>query len=230
MRYGTLAFDIDGVLIDTRPSYRRIVREVSGARDEDVPWFKKNGGFNDDWEMARALTVWLAAGRPPLMDVHGWKDVVALAPEHDPGDLTDRCDARYRELWRDEKPLVDSGLLHLLSSEFDLVAVTGRRQWAFERAQELLDFRFARFTTADLVRKPDPEALLRLLNPASPFCLLFGDTRDDHLLARQTRLYTRVPIYYLHVDEGQSPQNVLEILHREPEAAEEHARSYSDPR
>ena len=110
MSYGTLAFDIDGVLIDSRLSNRRIVREVSGAEDEDIAWFKGNGGFNCDWELARALTVWLAAGRPPLIQVRGWQDVVALAPEHDPGDLAERCDALYRELWTEEKPLVDSGL------------------------------------------------------------------------------------------------------------------------
>ena len=229
MSYGTLAFDIDGVLIDTRPSYQRIVKELSGADDEDIAWFKANGGFNDDWELARALKVWLAAGRPPLINVQGVMDVVALAPEHDPGDLAPQADALYREYWTEEKPLVDSGLLHMLVAEFDVVAVTGRRTWEFERAQELLDFRFPRFTHADIVRKPDPEALLRLLDPGTPFCLVLGDTQDDRLLARQTRLYTRVPILYHHVEPGRSPQDLLELLHREPEHAQEHAQRHSEP-
>lgn len=228
MSYGTLAFDIDGVLIDTRPSYRSIVLELSGAAPEELSWFKDNGGFNDDWELTRALISWIAGGRPPLIEVRGWEDVVRLCG-HDPGDLSARCDAMYRERWRLEKPLVDSGLLHMLSVEFEVVAVTGRRTWELERAEELLDFRFKRATHADLLRKPDPEALLRLIDPGSPFCLVFGDSQDDRVLARQARLYTRVPIHYVHVPEGTSPQGLLEELHREPLDAHEHAKRYSEP-
>ncbi len=226
MRCGTLAFDIDGVLIDARPSYRRIVKELSGATDEDIAWFKDKGGFNDDWELSRALKAWIDGGRPVLPEVQGWQDVVA-ACGHDPGSLAPACEALYREYWRDEKPLVDSGLLHVLSVEFDIVAVTGRSQWAFERAEELLSFRFPRSTTSDQVRKPHAEALLRVLAPASPVCLLFGDSPDDRLLARNARLYTRMPIHYLHVAPGASPQHLLEDLHREPEHAVEHAEQYA---
>lgn len=67
----TVVFDVDGVLIDVRGSYRRVVGEVAafaverlyGLRpseplvsDEDVGAFKRAGGFNDDWDLAYALT------------------------------------------------------------------------------------------------------------------------------------------------------------------------------
>ena len=227
MRCGTLAFDIDGVLIDSRASYRRIVKEMSGAEEQDIAWFKQNGGFNDDWELSRALKAWIDSDRPLLPQVQDWRDVVA-ACGHDPGDLTPACEALYRQYWRDEKPLVDGGLLNVLTVDFDIVAVTGRRQWSFERAQELLGFSFPRSTTAEQVRKPHPEALLRVLAPGSPICLLFGDSQDDRLLARNTRLYTRMPIHYVHVSEGASPQHLLEDLHQGPEHAHEHAQRYGE--
>ncbi len=80
-------FDIDGVLLDARPSYhavaeeaaRRAVASVIGEeaaravpfeREAEVAQFKAAGGFNDDWEMARAIALFLllrARGKaPPL--------------------------------------------------------------------------------------------------------------------------------------------------------------------
>lgn len=67
----TVVFDVDGVLIDVRGSYRRLVRDVAAfvvehlygltpsaplVSDEDVAAFKRAGGFNDDWDLAYALT------------------------------------------------------------------------------------------------------------------------------------------------------------------------------
>jgi phosphoglycolate phosphatase-like HAD superfamily hydrolase len=92
---GTLAgvraviLDVDGVLLDARPSYhavaeeaaRRAVATVLGAeraralpfeRDREIAAFKAAGRFNDDWETARGIALLLllrAAGKaPPLGD------------------------------------------------------------------------------------------------------------------------------------------------------------------
>jgi HAD superfamily hydrolase (TIGR01548 family) len=65
--------DVDGVLLDARPSYhaaaeeaaRRAVAAVLGVCDApfdrvwEVPLFKAAGQFNDDWEMARAIALLL---------------------------------------------------------------------------------------------------------------------------------------------------------------------------
>jgi phosphoglycolate phosphatase-like HAD superfamily hydrolase len=79
--------DVDGVLLDARPSYhavaeeaaRRAIATLVGAekaravpfdRAREVPAFKAAGRFNDDWEMARgiALLLYLRAigAAPPL--------------------------------------------------------------------------------------------------------------------------------------------------------------------
>ncbi len=73
-------FDVDGVLVDARPSYHavaeeaarraiiplvgeRVARSVPFDREREIAAFKAAGGFNDDWEMSRAiaLLLWLRA-------------------------------------------------------------------------------------------------------------------------------------------------------------------------
>lgn len=69
-------FDVDGVLLDARPSYhavaeeaaRRALAQVLGEdraravpfdRVREIPAFKAAGGFNDDWDMSRAIALLL---------------------------------------------------------------------------------------------------------------------------------------------------------------------------
>jgi HAD superfamily phosphatase len=69
-------FDIDGVLLDARPSYHAVAeeaarrsiapivgeaaaREAPFDRAAEIPQFKAAGGFNDDWEMSRAIALLL---------------------------------------------------------------------------------------------------------------------------------------------------------------------------
>lgn len=76
-RIHTALFDVDGVLIDTRRSYRlsviaaseRLVRGVNGLTDapspmvtpEDVALFKLAGGFNSDWDATQLFAaLWTA--------------------------------------------------------------------------------------------------------------------------------------------------------------------------
>jgi phosphoglycolate phosphatase-like HAD superfamily hydrolase len=71
-RVRAVIFDVDGVLLDARPSYhaaaeegaRRAVAVALGEararalpfdRAAEIPLFKAAGGFNDDWEMSRAI-------------------------------------------------------------------------------------------------------------------------------------------------------------------------------
>ncbi len=77
--------DVDGVLLDARPSYHAVAEEAArraiaplvgdaAARSvpfdcrREVPEFKAAGGFNDDWEMSRAIALLLylrARGEAP---------------------------------------------------------------------------------------------------------------------------------------------------------------------
>lgn len=80
--------DVDGVLLDARPSYHAVAEEgarraiaplvgeeaaraVPFDRHREVPAFKAAGGFNDDWEMSRAIALLLllrARGQAPELD------------------------------------------------------------------------------------------------------------------------------------------------------------------
>src|SRR5205807_3972083 len=71
-----LILDVDGVLLDARASYHAVAEEAARRaiaplvgeakaravpfdRQREVPAFKATGGFNDDWEMSRAIALLL---------------------------------------------------------------------------------------------------------------------------------------------------------------------------
>ncbi len=237
-----LAFDVDGTLIDTRPSFTRIVKELSGADDGDIERFRDTGGFNDDWELARALASWIGAGRPKIVErCDNVADVVAWCG-HDPGDLSAQGIALYRGgYWQDERVLVGGARLQALEDRADVVACTGRDAWEFKKAQELLGHTFARATTAEQGRKPNPEALLRLLPKWTPsssggssgqasssqplFVVLFGDTHADRktiLQAKKRRPELR--FFFVHVGERQPLLPMVEALARDGVTADVVAR------
>jgi phosphoglycolate phosphatase-like HAD superfamily hydrolase len=201
-----VAFDIDGTLIDTRPSFDRIVRELSGATDDDLRAFRAHGGFNDDWELARAATCWIAAGRPRVLERCADVGDVVTWCGHDPGDLAARGRALYLGgRWRDERPLVDGRRLQALSARLRVAACTGRDRAELALAEELLGFAFPASTTADDVRKPAPSALLRLVRDEE-VVVLIGDTHADRRTlhaARAERPATR--FVYVHASEPTEP-------------------------
>lgn len=206
MNVKVLACDIDGALIDVRPSFYRIIQELSGATLDEIHRFKQNGGFNCDWDTARACKAWIDAGRPEIFGQVASVEELVARIGHDPGDLGEAGQALYRGgYWRDETPLVPPHLLPSLSTRFEVVACTGRDRWELARAQETLDFQFSAATTMDEVRKPDPEALLRLIPAGAGLCVMFGDSEDDRRVARNAQAYTRVPIYFFPVVDSPMP-------------------------
>lgn len=187
-----LALDIDGTLIDTRASFSRIIRELAGIGDPEIRLFKQNGGFNDDWDLARAAAAWHKAGKPSIFypidhpqHIHSVAEAVAVCEKYagyvcDVGDLTDVCIQKYRSgYWRDEQIIVDVDLLRQLTKYCDVVACTGRDPWELACAEEMLGFRFHAVTHAHIVKKPNPQALLRLLEPQHDAVLFLGDSADD---------------------------------------------------
>lgn len=101
-----LILDIDGVLLDARGSYHAVAEEAARRavaplvgeaaaravpfdRAREVPAFKASGGFNDDWEMARAIALLLylrARGEAPdlasFLAQAGGRGVSALYQAH----------------------------------------------------------------------------------------------------------------------------------------------------
>ncbi len=101
-----LILDVDGVLLDARGSYHAVAEEaarraiaplVGEERARSVPFdrarevaaFKASGGFNDDWEMSRAIALLLylrARGQAPelarFLAAAGGKGVSGLYARH----------------------------------------------------------------------------------------------------------------------------------------------------
>ncbi len=198
MTRAIIALDIDGTLIDTRDSFSRIVRDLSGAVDDELLRFRNTGGFNDDWELARGLTAWIKAGRPKIVERCDTLTDLLLwcGADNDPGDLAAACRDRYRgdnghpALWKSEPLLVSGDQLDKLAADVAVYACTGRDQWEFDRAEERLGFVFERATIAEQVRKPDARALLRLIDEgeAPELVVLVGDTQADRLTIKHCRL------------------------------------------
>jgi HAD superfamily hydrolase (TIGR01548 family) len=72
MNVDAVVLDIDGVLVDVADSYRRAIVEsidrVYGERidDDDIQQFKDAGGFNNDWELTYAGSLYVLARREGL--------------------------------------------------------------------------------------------------------------------------------------------------------------------
>ncbi len=169
---GVIVFDMDGVLVDVRASYRdcivAAVDELGGGAvtHEEIQDYKNRGGFNNDW----LLTQTVCADRGVAID---YQTVVQQFNK-----------LFFGEYMQREKWLPAAGLLARLAATYTLYIFTGRLN---EEAQMTLR-RFdavAYFTKVygdDDVRnpKPAPDGLIAIggLHPGATL-LYLGDTVDD---------------------------------------------------
>ena len=177
-----LVFDMDGVLVDVRESYRetivQTVRRFSGktiAR-ELIQQYKNAGGWNNDWALTERIL------RDLGFDVD-YPSVVAEFNKLFVGE-NGREGLVRRERW-----IAREGLLERLSQRFQLAIFTGRMRWE-------ADITLNRFAPAigfdpiicadDVTEpKPMPEGLLKIASAAPEKRLLyFGDVVDDARAAK----------------------------------------------
>lgn len=84
MRVDTVVLDIDGVVVDVSDSYHRaIVETISHLYEAAIPreavhFFKRAGGFNNDWTVTDAIALFVLAQRAGLrLDIEEFADAVA---------------------------------------------------------------------------------------------------------------------------------------------------------
>lgn len=171
-----LAFDMDGVLIDTTDSYDQcIINTVSDLSDtqvtlKDVTAMRATGGYNNDWDLSLALLK-KQGYRGDLASVIPVFQAHYLGDQDTPG-LIDR-----------EKTLISQSLLARLTDRQTAV-VTGRPRSEAKMGLEKINWQPDTVISADDVsrQKPDPEGLLRLKNQNTDLKSGFwfvGDTVDD---------------------------------------------------
>ena len=205
-----LVLDIDQVLLDTHPSFyetaKQVAREFGGTLDDDgISAFKQAGGFNDDWHLTRAaITVSRWQQRTgdttplaQLLEANAGEDPF-IGRQDDPGDVSERCMAVYRTLAHTETLLVDLSLLHALQSAgVSLCACTGRNREEMDLANARLGIQFDAVRTSEDARKPDPAALLPLLDV--PRAWFIGDSIDDQNCALAAQPLTECQLSFARV-------------------------------
>ena len=182
-----LVFDIDGVLVDVRKSYREAIRltveRLTGKKASagEIQALKNEGGYNSDWELSREL-----AKRK------GKKAELATVKRVFQGFYLGK---NFGGLIANEKLLADKEGLKRLAERYRLAVFTGRPRAEAEFALQRFGVRdlFAEVVCMEDVppgkAKPGPWGLkevLRRLGAAAGAD--FGDTPDDQQAARRAGL------------------------------------------
>jgi len=176
-----LVFDMDGVLVEVRESYREAiiatVAQYGGPRltQADIQFHKNRGGFNNDWILSWTLLKENGIEVPYQEVIGAFQRIYRGA--NDDGLL-------LRERW-----IPQNGLLDRLAARWRFALFTGRlreeAQWALRHFQ--CAHAFDPFVgMEDVVReKPDPDGLLKIQAQLPDAEILYvGDTPDDARAAR----------------------------------------------
>ncbi len=182
-----IVFDIDGVLIDTRKSYRRAIKSVyefytkKEISFETIQEAKNLGGLNNDWDLTEYLLKKDGIEMPKSQIIKTFQ--AFYIGENFNGYITN------------ESLLIKPVILKELAQKYDLAIFTGRpRPEALYVLQRwnLWDL-FSVIVTMDDVpadsQKPDPYGLhkiMDIINPAKVYYL--GDTADDMIAAQKARV------------------------------------------
>lgn len=171
-----IVFDMDGVLVDVKASYRdciiATVEEFTGKRvtHSRIQSYKDRGGFNNDWLLSHTLCADLGVNVPYQTIVDRFNELF------------------FGTYMAREKWLPSPGLLARLASRAPLYVFTGRLNE--EAMMTLRRFEaaahFAGVLGDDNVShsKPHPDGLLRIqkMHPGGEL-LYLGDTVDDRRAA-----------------------------------------------
>lgn len=176
-----LVFDMDGVLVDVRESYReavvKTVEHFTGklVSKETIQDYKNQGGYNNDWILSQKICEDFGVQVPYATVVDKFNDFFL------------RQGLIHREHW-----LPRNGLIERLASQLELAIFTGRtlEETAITLKREGYWNRFLLVTADDVVNeKPAPDGLLKIAAMRAGKRLLYvGDTVDDARAAKAARV------------------------------------------
>lgn len=196
-----ILFDLDGVMVDVRDSYRRCIRDTAAVfgvdvTEADVERIKGEGNANNDWDVTHRL-----------LERRG----VAVSLDQ----VTDEFQRRYLGEESDGLVLRERAIMSLVALEriadrYPVAVVTGRPRSEAQQALERFGYdRFIRHvvTMEDAPAKPHPEPVrvaLRALGKERAWML--GDSPDDVVAARSAGV---LPIGVATVDTSATTRDAL---------------------
>lgn len=179
-----IVFDIDGVLVDTRNSYRMAIKETyrhfSGKdiSPDEIQQAKNLGGLNNDWDLTEYLLTnsGFNTAKSQIID-------------------------KFQELYfgnngegfiLNEEILISPEAIKNLAKDYDLAIFTGRPKQEAEfvlKRWRLQNYFYSVISMEDLPEgkhKPEPDGLFKILNIVSPVNAYYlGDTHDDMISAKK---------------------------------------------
>ncbi len=176
-----IVFDLDGVLVDVRPSYRRTIAEVTRAFTGETPSqreiqaLKDEGGYNDDWK----LTHMLLRRRGQKVSLRRIKRLFQRIY------LGKKFDGRIA----DERLMIRPSLFRALARKAPLAIFTGRQRPEARHTLEKFGLWLCvsqTVCTGECVPKPHPDGLHKIIRrfPARRVIYL-GDNIDDAISSRR---------------------------------------------
>ncbi len=171
-----LAFDMDGVLIDTSLSYDQcIIKTVEeltgqGVNQTDIETVRAQGGFNNDWVLAAELIKQSGFDIPYELVVNTFQTLY-LGDGQTPGLVEQEQDLLLNPLKQ-----------QVFKAKRPTAIVTGRPRMEAEQGVNQLNIQPSYIISADDVeqQKPDPEGLFQVIDDSQAKRIWFcGDTVDD---------------------------------------------------
>jgi HAD superfamily phosphatase len=211
-------FDVDGVLIDVRPSYHKAIYETfkhytgKDLKEEDFTFVKKKAGINNDWESSSVLIL-MALGYITKEEALQYttnqtyiQQKIFNNPYFDYNELVDIFEAFYRKFRENEILLLDKSFLKALKKNYKTGIVTGRPKddlifsLKLFGIEDIFDFVVDDDYTDDKTkRKPSKEALKYCVDAiCKKGGVYIGDTISDIMMTKHYNDSYKPYVYYIH--------------------------------
>ncbi len=219
-RIDAVIFDVDGVLIDVRPSYHKAIYETfkyytqKDLKEEDFIFVKRKAGINNDWESTSVLIL-IDFGYITKEEAIDYtitqtyiQKKILENPYFNYYELVEVFEAFYRKFREEEKLILNKEFLYVVKKRYKTGIVTGRpredllfslRHFGIENMFDfIVDDDFIEDKTK---RKPSKEAL--------KFCVdaickrggvYLGDTISDLMMTKHYNESYKPFVYYIHCD------------------------------